>query len=125
MEQRDYITRQIEQIGAMISHMLRLLSGSGKGGRTAAVEVMDAMCDELGLNIDAMVGDGPSKALELLQAKGMDYDLLVRFCSLLDRLAVSLPAGDPMRGRIADFSAGLNRLIQETYSIADFLTFHD
>lgn len=125
MEQRDYIKRQIEQIGAMISYMLKLLSGSGpdSGSRTEAVR--QTLLEELDLDIYDMVEDGPEKVLETLKSKGMDYGLLVRFCSFLDSLSGTMPSEDPMRDRIAAFSADLNRQVQKTYSIAEFSFFQE
>ena len=56
MEQRDYIKRQIEQIGILLGRMLSTLIGLRSGGDTGSAiqQICGELKDELDLDIDML-----------------------------------------------------------------------
>ena len=56
MEQRDYIKRQIEQIGILLGRMLSTLIGLRSGGDTGSAiqQICGELKDELDIDIDSL-----------------------------------------------------------------------
>ena len=60
MEQRDYIKRQIEQIGIMLERMFSTLLGLRSGGNTGSVvrQLCGEFKEELDIDIDTLIQVG-------------------------------------------------------------------
>ena len=125
MEQRDYIKRQIEQIGILLGRMLSTLLGLRSGGDTGSAiqQICGELKDELDLDIDMLASADAETVSKELQTKGFDYDLLIRLRGLIDSMAASLPENDRRRQSLTDLSDKLAAGTQAAYSTADFSDF--
>ncbi len=125
MEQRDYIKRQIEQIGILLGRMLSTLLGLRSGGDTGSAiqQICGELKDELDLDIDSLASADTEVIIKDLQTKGFDYDLLIRLRGVIDSMASSLPENDRRRQSLTDLSDKLAAGTQATYSTADFSDF--
>ena len=125
MEQRDYIKRQIEQIGILLGRMLSTLLGLRSGGDTdsAIQQICGELKDELDLDIDMLASADAETVIKELQTKGFDYDLLIRLRGVIDSMAASLPENDRRRQSLTDLSDKLAAGTQIAYSTADFSDF--
>ena len=125
MEQRDYIKRQIEQIGILLGRMLSTLLGLRSGGDTGSAiqQICGELKDELDLDIDMLASADAETVIEELQTKGFDYDLLIRLRGVIDSMAASLPENDRRRQSLTDLSDKLAAGTQAAYSTADFSDF--
>lgn len=125
MEQRDYIKRQIEQIGILLGRMLSTLLGSRSGGDTGSAiqQICGELKDELDLDIDMLASADAETVIKELQTKGFDYDLLIRLRGVIDSMAASLPENDRRRQSLTDLSDKLAAGTQAAYSTADFSDF--
>lgn len=125
MEQRDYIKRQIEQIGILLGRMLSTLLGLRSGGDTGSAiqQICGELKDELDLDIDSLASADTEIMIKDLQAKGFDYDLLIRLRGVIDSMAASLPENDRRRQSLTDLSDKLVAGTQAAYSTADFSDF--
>ena len=106
MEQRDYIKRQIEQIGIMLERMFSTLLGLRSGGNTGSVvrQLCGEFKEELDIDIDTLIQADQDTVIRVLQSKGFDYDLLVRLRSVIDSMASSLQDGDPAKDGLTSLS---------------------
>lgn len=125
MEQRDYIKRQIEQIGIMLERMFSTLLGLRSGGNTGSVvrQLCGEFKEELDIDIDTLIQADQDTVIRVLQSKGFDYDLLVRLRSVIDSMASSLQDGDPAKDSLISLSDKLGAGTRATYSTADFSDF--
>ena len=125
MEQRDYIKRQIEQIGIMLERMFSTLLGLRSGGNTGSVvrQLCGEFKEELDIDIDTLIQADQDTVIRVLQSKGFDYDLLVRLRSVIDSMASSLQDGDPAKDSLTSLSDKLGAGTRATYSTADFSDF--
>ena len=124
MEQRDYIKRQIEQIGILLGRMLStLLVRSGGDTGSAIQQICEELKDELDLDIDSLASADTEVMIKDLQTKGFDYDLLIRLRGVIDSMAASLPENDRRRQSLTDLSDKLAAGTQAAYSTADFSDF--
>ncbi len=125
MEQRDYIKRQIEQIGILLGRMLSTLLGLRSGGDTGSAiqQICGELKDELDLDIDMLASADAETVIKELQTKGFDYDLLIRLRGVIDSMAASLPENDRRRLSLTDLSGKLAAGTQAAYSTADFSDF--
>lgn len=125
MEQRDYIKRQIEQIGILLGRMLSTLLGLRSGGDTGSAiqQICGELKDELDLDIDMLASADAETVIKELQTKGFDYDLLIRLRGVIDSMAASLPENDRSRQSLTDLSDKLAAGTQAAYSTADFSDF--
>ena len=125
MEQRDYIKRQIEQIGILLGRMLSTLLGLRSGGDTGSAiqQICAGLKDELDLDIDILASADAETVIKELQTKGFDYDLLIRLRGVIDSMAASLPENDRRRQSLTDLSDKLAAGTQTAYSTADFSDF--
>ena len=125
MEQRDYIKRQIEQIGILLGRMLSTLLGLRSGGDTGSAiqQICEELKDELDLDIDILASADAETVIKELQTKGFDYDLLIRLRGVIDSMAASLPENDRRRQSLTDLSDKLAAGTQAAYSTADFSDF--
>lgn len=125
MEQRDYIKRQIEQIGILLGRMLSTLLGLRSGGDTGSAiqQICGELKDELDLDIDMLASADAETVIKELQTKGFDYDLLIRLRGVIDSMAASLPENDRRRQSLTDLSDKLAASTQAAYSTADFSDF--
>ena len=125
MEQRDYIKRQIEQIGILLGRMLSTLLGLRPGGDTGSAiqQICGELKDELDLDIDMLASADAETVIKELQTKGFDYDLLIRLRGVIDSMAASLPENDRRRQSLTDLSDKLAAGTQAAYSTADFSDF--
>ena len=125
MEQRDYIKRQIEQIGILLERMLSTLLGLRSGGDTGSAiqQICGELKDELDLDIDMLASADAETVIKELQTKGFDYDLLIRLRGVIDSMAASLPENDRRRQSLTDLSDKLAAGTQAAYSTADFSDF--
>ena len=125
MEQRDYIKRQIEQIGILLGRMLSTLLGLRSGGDTGSAiqQICGELKDELDLDIDILASADAETVIKELQTKGFDYDLLIRLRGVIDSMAASLPQNDRRRQSLTDLSDKLAAGTQAAYSTADFSDF--
>lgn len=125
MEQRDYIKRQIEQIGIMLERMFSTLLGLRSGGNTGSVvrQLCGEFKEELDIDIDTLIQADQDTVIRMLQAKGFDYDLLIRLRSVIDSMASSLPDGDPAKDCLISLSDKLGAGTRVAYSTADFSDF--
>ena len=125
MEQRDYIKRQIEQIGILLGRMLSTLLGLRSGGETGSAiqQICGELKDELDLDIDMLASADAETVIKELQTKGFDYDLLIRLRGVIDSMAASLPENDRRRQSLTDLSDKLAAGTQAAYSTADFSDF--
>ena len=125
MEQRDYIKRQIEQIGILLGRMLSTLLGLRSGGDTGSAiqQICGELKDELDLDIDMLASADAETVIKELQTKGFDYDLLIRLRGVIDSMAASLPENDRRRQSLPDLSDKLAAGTQAAYSTADFSDF--
>lgn len=121
MEQRDYIKRQIEQIGIMLQHILNRLSGlNGNGSSPEVMQICDEMRDGLSIDIDTLLAMSPEDVAYELHGNGFDYEMLLRFLSVLDALAAALPESDPRKQKAETLRAGLSVSVQKLFSTAEF-----
>ena len=125
MEQRDYIKRQIEQIGIMLERMFSTLLGLRSGGNTGSVvrQLCGEFKEELDIDIDTLIQADQDTVIRVLQSKGFDYDLLVRLRSVIDSMASSLQDGDPAKDSLTSLSDKLGAGTWAAYSTADFSDF--
>ena len=125
MEQRDYIKRQIEQIGILLGRMLSTLLGLRSGGDTGSAiqQICGELKDELDLDIDSLASADTEVMIKDLQTKGFDYDLLIRLRGVIDSMAASLPENDRRRQSLINLSDKLAAGTQAAYSTADFSDF--
>ena len=125
MEQRDYIKRQIEQIGILLGRMLSTLLGLRSSGDTGSAiqQICGELKDELDLDIDMLASADAETVIKELQTKGFDYDLLIRLRGVIDSMAASLPENDRRRQSLTDLSDKLAAGTQAAYSTADFSDF--
>lgn len=125
MEQRDYIKRQIEQIGILLGRMLSTLLGLRSGGDTGSAiqQICGELKDELDLDIDMLASADAETVIKELQTKGFDYDLLIRLRGVINSMAASLPENDRRRQSLTDLSDKLAAGTQAAYSTADFSDF--
>ncbi len=125
MEQRDYIKRQIEQIGILLGRMLSTLLGLRSGGDSGSAiqQICGELKDELDLDIDMLASADAETVIKELQTKGFDYDLLIRLRGVIDSMAASLPENDRRRQSLTDLSDKLAAGTQAAYSTADFSDF--
>lgn len=125
MEQRDYIKRQIEQIGIMLERMLSTLFGLRSGGNTGSAvrQLCGEFKEELDIDIDTLIPADQDTVIRVLQAKGFDYDMLIRLRSVIDGMASSLQDGDPAKDGLTALSEKLGTGTQAAYSTADFSDF--
>ena len=125
MEQRDYIKRQIEQIGILLGRMLSTLLGLRSGGDTGSAiqQICGELKDELDIDIDSLASADTEIMIKDLQTKGFDYDLLIRLRGLIDSMAASLPENDRRRQSLTDLSDKLATGTQAAYFTADFSDF--
>ena len=125
MEQRDYIKRQIEQIGIMLERMFSTLLGLRSGGNTGSVvrQLCGEFKEELDIDLDTLIQADQDTVIRMLQAKGFDYDLLVRLRSVIDSMASSLQDGDPAKDGLTSLSDKLGAGTRAAYSTADFSDF--
>ena len=125
MEQRDYIKRQIEQIGILLGRMLSTLLGlrSGRDSGSAIQQICGELKDELDLDIDMLASADAETVIKELQTKGFDYDLIIRLRGVIDSMAASLPENDRRRQSLTDLSDKLAAGTQAAYSTADFSDF--
>lgn len=125
MEQRDYIKRQIEQIGILLGRMLSTLLGLRSGGDTGSAiqQICGELKDELDIDIDSLASADTEIMIKDLQTKGFDYDLLIRLRGVIDSMAASLPENDRRRQSLTDLSDKLAASTQAAYSTADFSDF--
>ena len=125
MEQRDYIKRQIEQIGILLGRMLSTLLGLRSGGDTGSAiqQICGELKDELDIDIDSLASADTEIMIKDLQAKGFDYDLLIRLRGVIDSMAASLPENDRRRHSLIALSDKLAADTQAAYSTADFSDF--
>ena len=125
MEQRDYIKRQIEQIGILLGRMLSTLLGLRSGGDTGSAiqQICGELKDELDIDIDSLASADTEVMIKDLQTKGFDYDLLIRLRGVIDSMAASLPENDRRRQSLTDLSDELAAGTQAAYSTADFSDF--
>lgn len=122
MEQRDYIKRQIEQIGAVLRHIMSRLFGLGDGGMSPAIieQTHEDLCRELDIDISHLISIDPKCVISELRSKGFDYGLLIDFRSVIDTMARAVPDEDPRKTGLAALSSALTSGIQDAYSIAEF-----
>lgn len=125
MEQRDYIKRQIEQIGILLGRMLSTLIGLRSGGDTGSAiqQICGELKDELDLDIDILASADAETVIKELQTKGFDYDLLIRLRGVIDSMAASLPENDRRRQSLTDLSDKLAAGTQAAHSTVDFSDF--
>ena len=125
MEQRDYIKRQIEQIGILLGRMLSTLLGLRSGGDTGSAiqQICGELKDELDIDIDSLASADTEIMIKDLQTKGFDYDLLIRLRGVIDSMAASLPENDRRRHSLTALSDKLAASTQAAYSTADFSDF--
>lgn len=125
MEQRDYIKRQIEQIGILLGRMLSTLLGLRSGGDTGSAiqQICGELKDELDIDIDSLASADTEIMIKDLQTKGFDYDLLIRLRGVIDSMAASLPENDRRRQSLTALSDKLAAGTQAAYSTADFSDF--
>lgn len=125
MEQRDYIKRQIEQIGILLGRMLSTLIGLRSGGDTGSAiqQICGELKDKLDLDIDMLASADAETVIKELQTKGFDYDLLIRLRGVIDSMTASLPENDRRRQSLTDLSDKLAAGTQAAYSTADFSDF--
>ena len=117
MEQRDYIKRQIEQIGIMLERMFSTLLGLRSGGNTGSVvrQLCGEFKEELDIDIDTLIQADQDTVIRVLQSKGFDYDF--------DSMASSLQDGDPAKDSLTSLSDKLGAGTRAAYSTADFSDF--
>lgn len=122
MEQRDYIKRQIEQIGAVLRHIMSLILRDGNGNQESTI--FEQTCKELrnGLEVDLehLMSLDPQTTVSELQSIGFDYVLLLSFRSLIDNLADAMPDDDTRKAGMAILSSNLTSGIAKAYSTAEF-----
>lgn len=125
MEQRDYIKRQIEQIGILLGRMLSTLLGLRSGGDTGSAiqQICGELKDELDLDIDMLASADAETVIKELQTKGFDYDLLIRLRGVIDSMAASLPENDRRRQSLTDLSDKLAAGTQAGLLHGGFLRF--
>ena len=125
MEQRDYIKRQIEQIGILLGRMLSTLLGLRSSGDTGSAiqQICGELKDELDIDIDSLASADTEVMIKDLQTKGFDYDLLIRLRGVIDSMAASLPENDRRRQSLTDLPDTLAAGTQAAYSTADFSYF--
>lgn len=114
MEQRDYIKRQIEQIGivigAILGYIMRL--GPGQSAIAGIDHVRTSLKDELDIDLDALLSSPASETVGLLESKGFDFERMERFREMLIRLSDRLPEQNPVKEQIEAFADSFEKAIE-------------
>lgn len=67
MEQRDFITREIERIGQVLGRLLARLAGVNSGGvalQSTAAECSESLREELGIDLEELLQLADSEAID-------------------------------------------------------------
>ncbi len=120
MEQRDYLKRQIEQIGIVLGGLYnRLLGRSPETGDPTVRQICDELKEKLDIDIESYLAFDTDTIMEKLQAKGFDYTLSLQLTTLLSSMADKLPADNPRKQEIRTLATELSVKVQERYATID------
>lgn len=84
------------------------------------MQICDEMRDGLSIDIDTLLAMSPEDVAYELHGNGFDYEMLLRFLSVLDALAAALPESDPRKQKAETLRAGLSVSVQKLFSTAEF-----
>ncbi len=120
MEQQDYLKRQIEQIGLVLGGLLNLLRGRRPDdGMPVVTQACEELKTELDIDMDTYMNHSASEIIDMLTAKGFDYNQLLNFSSLMSSMADALPSGDSCKGKMQALASEISFRTQERDSTID------